>query len=745
MTDEPAQHDDLSARLLDWLQAGEKQPGGKLPLYDANGERIPKALIQVSLEYGLVEPWTPGVAALGICKLTPLGRRFLSAPIPQGAPSADSSDTQLEPSESISSKTEPGSSMDETDLVDWVRDDPAEEQWTSANWVPESWNEPPAEQASPAEHDLGITETGDIFAPEPMPHADESASARHNTIFDVGEDLRPGSRHPDSPRSDMLSSQDSDDPDSEVWDDEDSDLDAWDIALRGHTDTLDEPPELASSEPDDRRREDLEERDRLPPIDAPTARFSPRPTAAETIGSGRFRPGGADVRPLPADGMVLKNKRFDDTLPDALLDLRTQPDGRESITSRRTLRLLVLSAVVTAISVVLIFLFLLNLNRDGPQIAILAPEKLSPVEPVAETSTEPPTSLPGKDAQSDDNLTATTPFDTAPSPQHPAVTETPETETAEPSPTVELPGNTTSKKGFAGTKNSRFSAETLVIPFDPASRQIIERIVPPAAPTAPIPAVSSSSNSDGTTNSAPADVPETAALEAPQDQAPEPQQSAPTTQQALPGAGENVESESTSPRLAGSEPTGSSTAPSRINSDFLPDAVPLTRQSPDDAAPEEAFSPNPDPHLSERSSLRLADPKSDSGDPSPQTSAVLGPGPGSSVSLPLAKPAAPQASTAAFQTVSLPLPGRRSGLYRLQLLATGDRNDAELRKEQLISRYSDLFQDAPVFIEVVRRDAAPTLYRVKVGAFDSRDRAQTLCLALRERGQDCLLLTTPSR
>ena len=61
---------------LRWLQSGLEQPGGKLPLFDHEGQRIATATIKSCLSHGWAEPWfsNPLKPDWVVCKLTHLGR-----------------------------------------------------------------------------------------------------------------------------------------------------------------------------------------------------------------------------------------------------------------------------------------------------------------------------------------------------------------------------------------------------------------------------------------------------------------------------------------------------------------------------------------------------------------------------------------------------------------------------------------------------------------------------------------------
>ena len=60
-----------------WLQRGLDQPGGKLPLFDRNGQRVSPRTIKACLEHGWAEPWfdNPLKPDWLVCKLTTEGRR----------------------------------------------------------------------------------------------------------------------------------------------------------------------------------------------------------------------------------------------------------------------------------------------------------------------------------------------------------------------------------------------------------------------------------------------------------------------------------------------------------------------------------------------------------------------------------------------------------------------------------------------------------------------------------------------
>ncbi|MGE0736888.1 MAG: hypothetical protein AB7G15_19910 [Alphaproteobacteria bacterium] len=65
----------------EWLARGLAQPGGKLPLFDANGRRVNVVTVRRCVEMGWAEPWfnNPIKPDWEVCKLTDLGRRIAGA------------------------------------------------------------------------------------------------------------------------------------------------------------------------------------------------------------------------------------------------------------------------------------------------------------------------------------------------------------------------------------------------------------------------------------------------------------------------------------------------------------------------------------------------------------------------------------------------------------------------------------------------------------------------------------------
>ncbi len=64
-----------------WLSRGISQAGGKLPLFDEEGQRYSKQTIRSCLEKGWAEPWfaNPIKPEWLVCRLTDSGREVLHA------------------------------------------------------------------------------------------------------------------------------------------------------------------------------------------------------------------------------------------------------------------------------------------------------------------------------------------------------------------------------------------------------------------------------------------------------------------------------------------------------------------------------------------------------------------------------------------------------------------------------------------------------------------------------------------
>ncbi|MGE4220258.1 MAG: hypothetical protein AB7G39_12490 [Alphaproteobacteria bacterium] len=67
-----------SRAQIAWLRRGLDQPGGKLPLFDRNGQRVSERMVRACVEHGWVQPWfdNPIKPDWLVCKLTAAGRRL---------------------------------------------------------------------------------------------------------------------------------------------------------------------------------------------------------------------------------------------------------------------------------------------------------------------------------------------------------------------------------------------------------------------------------------------------------------------------------------------------------------------------------------------------------------------------------------------------------------------------------------------------------------------------------------------
>lgn len=64
-----------------YLRRGLSQPGGKLPLFDLDGQKLEASVVRRCLERGWAEPWfnNPLKPDWLVCKLTESGRRVAQA------------------------------------------------------------------------------------------------------------------------------------------------------------------------------------------------------------------------------------------------------------------------------------------------------------------------------------------------------------------------------------------------------------------------------------------------------------------------------------------------------------------------------------------------------------------------------------------------------------------------------------------------------------------------------------------
>ena len=72
-TQEPVK---ISDREISYLRRGLQQPGGKLPLFDLDGQEFEAAVIRRCLAHGWAEPWfsNPLKPDWLVCRLTASGR-----------------------------------------------------------------------------------------------------------------------------------------------------------------------------------------------------------------------------------------------------------------------------------------------------------------------------------------------------------------------------------------------------------------------------------------------------------------------------------------------------------------------------------------------------------------------------------------------------------------------------------------------------------------------------------------------
>jgi hypothetical protein len=71
-----------------YLERGLKEPGGKLPLFDADGREIPRRTIEACIDHGWAELWgaNPIKSDWLVCRLTAAGYRALGQKPPGNTP-----------------------------------------------------------------------------------------------------------------------------------------------------------------------------------------------------------------------------------------------------------------------------------------------------------------------------------------------------------------------------------------------------------------------------------------------------------------------------------------------------------------------------------------------------------------------------------------------------------------------------------------------------------------------------------
>ncbi len=73
--------DPMTEAQLAYLRRGLSQPGGKLPLFDLDGQQISLQTVKSCIRAGWAEPWfeNPIKPDWVVCKLTPAGRAYLES------------------------------------------------------------------------------------------------------------------------------------------------------------------------------------------------------------------------------------------------------------------------------------------------------------------------------------------------------------------------------------------------------------------------------------------------------------------------------------------------------------------------------------------------------------------------------------------------------------------------------------------------------------------------------------------
>lgn len=68
-----------SEAQLKWLARGLEQPGGKLPLFDHEGQRVSTRTVESCIRHGWAAPWfnNPLKPDWMVCKLTDAGRALV--------------------------------------------------------------------------------------------------------------------------------------------------------------------------------------------------------------------------------------------------------------------------------------------------------------------------------------------------------------------------------------------------------------------------------------------------------------------------------------------------------------------------------------------------------------------------------------------------------------------------------------------------------------------------------------------
>jgi len=77
----------MSIAELVYLRRGLAQPGGKLPLFDLNGQQVSARIVRDCLARGFAEPWFPNPLKPDwlVCRLTQAGREIAENSAPPRA------------------------------------------------------------------------------------------------------------------------------------------------------------------------------------------------------------------------------------------------------------------------------------------------------------------------------------------------------------------------------------------------------------------------------------------------------------------------------------------------------------------------------------------------------------------------------------------------------------------------------------------------------------------------------------
>lgn len=96
----------------------------------------------------------------------------------------------------------------------------------------------------------------------------------------------------------------------------------------------------------------------------------------------------------------------------------------------------------------------------------------------------------------------------------------------------------------------------------------------------------------------------------------------------------------------------------------------------------------------------------------------------------------------AVNTASGAIPSATSGAYVVQIASVPEAGAATKVWETLLRKNRDILSTKRPDIQMADLGARGIYYRVRIGPFDSKEAAQSLCNTLKSRGQDCLLRKT---